>query len=58
MATYDFKCSKCGGTFTASAPITATPPTPTCAVCSIPLTRIYNAPGLTFKGDGWGKDGN
>lgn len=56
MPKYDFKCQLCNGQsevlrkfdepdFNAS---------PMC--CGIPMQRDYTAPGVIFKGTGWGGD--
>lgn len=58
MPTYDFKCIDCATTFNVVQGINAKAPHPKCAHCKKPMTRIYSAPPVTFKGNGWGKDRN
>lgn len=58
MPTYEFICPRCQATVALQYSIHATPPAPQCPmpVCGARMQRNYTAPGVSFKGDGWGKD--
>lgn len=53
MPTYDYRCFTCATIATITQPIHARQPNPKCRQCNQPMSRIYQAPGLTFKGTGW-----
>ena len=50
---YEFRCPACGCTAGITRPIEDTPDKVTCAYCEADMVRIYSAPAVTFKGDGW-----
>ena len=53
---YDYQC-QCGDTATIIRSITAEENKPICAKCAVKMTRVFEKPAITFKGDGWaGKD--
>lgn len=56
MPTYDYRCPTCQRTTTINQPINEPAPGATCDNCRIPMIRNYTAPGVTFRGTGWGKD--
>ncbi len=56
MPIYDYKCNTCDLKMTLIRKISEPAPIPLCANCVKDLVRVYDAPGLTFKGTGWGKD--
>lgn len=57
MAAYDFRCEVCGKTKTIVRPIDdAMPRDPYCDGCTIPMSRIWTANPVHFKGRGWGGD--
>lgn len=57
MATYEFKCDKCGSyyTITRSIELDGDVDGGNCLQCQMPLTRIWAATPSIFKGTGWGK---
>ena len=53
MPTYEYECISCNIRYeTVEKMGEAT--TPYC--CNFMMRQIYHAPGLSFKGTGWGKD--
>jgi len=56
MATYNYKCEICNATVSVSNPISEEIKTPKCLACKEDMTRVFNAPSLSFKGTGWGSD--
>jgi len=54
MPTYEFQCVECTttGAVTTSMYETAAM---RCPRCQKNMERVYSAPGLIFKGGGWGK---
>jgi putative FmdB family regulatory protein len=56
MPVYDYRCT-CGNTRTQTLSITTTQFIAVCH-CGLTMTRVYTAPAVTFKGNGWGKDKN
>ena len=56
MPFYEFRCDHCGARLEREFRIAAAIQTPDCHGCDRPMTRIYTAPGVAFKGTGWGKD--
>lgn len=54
MAIYNFKCQMCNAQAEINIKITEDVIAPMC--CHIPMQRDYTAPGVIFKGTGWGKD--
>lgn len=57
MALYDYKCPKCQDIIAISHPMD-TAPIILCAVCSSERNKVFSAPGLEFKGGGWGSSSN
>jgi putative FmdB family regulatory protein len=55
MANYDYKCRKCNTVVGVTHPVNDSPVI-LCANCGVKLMKVLSAPGLEFKGTGWGKD--
>jgi putative FmdB family regulatory protein len=53
MPTYEFKCTKCDAMGTAQLKIEEDK-VMRCPRCLVFMDRVYSAPGLVFKGGGWG----
>lgn len=53
MAHYDYKCPECHVIHTVEHSVNEEP-TITCKLCKQPMRKVYYAPGINFKGDGWG----
>ena len=53
MANYDYKCRKCEDVITVSHSINDSP-TILCLKCESQRVKVYSAPPITFKGNGWG----
>lgn len=53
MPRYDFVCSICKLAGGIIIPIDEKIEAPVCAECEEPMTRIYNAPAVTFNGSGF-----
>lgn len=53
MPTYEYECIVCNVRYETTEKM-AEHVTPYC--CSMMMRQIYSAPGLNFKGTGWGKD--
>ena len=51
---YDFKCPSCSGKIEQSRGFNEDTPAPMCGDCLVTLERVYSAPGVHFKGSGWG----
>lgn len=58
MPTYQFKCKNCEANASVAVPITESDEikAPKCFPCDKLMERIFSAPGLSFKGNGWGSD--
>ena len=56
MPSYEFQCEGCLTTGTVTASMNEQV-SMTCPKCERPMERIYSAPGLIFKGGGWGGQG-
>ena len=56
MPTYELKCPTCEKRYTIRTSIHSVINNLDCPPCKTPLKRVYTAPGIGFKGDGWGKD--
>jgi predicted nucleic acid-binding Zn ribbon protein len=56
MATYEFKCDKCGTFATIYRDINGNGDIDAgnCMACAIPMTRIWSNVAAVFKGTGWG----
>jgi len=58
MPAYDYRCPTCDSTVTIIRGITEDEVKPICITCQAEMPRAYDqAPAVTFKGKGWGKDG-
>lgn len=59
MPSYDYRCDECFLTFEIQHPIAETMDYNHCLTqedgCTGLLHRMYTAPALSFKGQGWGK---
>ena len=55
MPKYDYQCDTCQMTMEITAVIGSAPESIKCT-CGGQLTRTYSAPGVIFRGTGWGKD--
>jgi putative FmdB family regulatory protein len=55
MAVYDYKCRKCETNIEVTHPINDSPKI-LCSSCGTKMVKAFSAPGLEFKGSGWGKD--
>jgi len=51
--TYDYKCEKCGTTYTVERSIYEDQIAPICADCHQSMTRLWSSPSITFKGRGF-----
>lgn len=51
MAIYEFKCPVCHRVHEMNRPIGSTLEPPWC--CGAEMKRVWNAPGIVFKGSGW-----
>ena len=56
MPTYDYKCNTCNLHMVVIRTLTEKERTPVCPNDGASLVREYTAPGVAFKGKGWGKD--
>ena len=54
MPTYEYSCNECGTYGSTHQSFTEDVPVMQCPKCQITMCRIYSAPGLIFKGGGWG----
>ena len=51
MPRYEYQCIECGITYEVEQPMDKVS-TPMC--CTQSMRQVYSAPGLSFKGTGWG----
>ena len=51
---YHYQCDRCGGSFEQSRSIYESEIAPMCGDCLVSMVRVYSAPSIQFKGDGWG----
>jgi putative FmdB family regulatory protein len=56
MPTYDYKCKTCDLKMVVIRTLTEKERKPICPNDAQSLVRVYDAPAVTFKGIGWGKD--
>lgn len=56
MPTYEYRCGKCNSLTVLSRSVDERDDEVTCT-CGFSSTRIYNAPGIQFKGTGFYKTG-
>ena len=54
---YDYRCPDCNSVLTIERSIHEEPKDPSCFECHITMNRIYDAPGITFKGGGFYSNG-
>lgn len=57
MPTYEYECENCGNRITMIRSISEKETEYDCPECGTTLTRIWNTPGIVFKGGGWGGQG-
>lgn len=50
---YDYKCPQCDSKLTIERSIHEEAKDPGCFDCHVPMARVYDAPGITFKGRGF-----
>ena len=55
MPTYAYECDGCKESVTIVRSITDTEKKPTCVQCGKTMSRDYKVTGVSFKGNGWGK---
>jgi len=53
MPRYDYSCIECDQTTEIEHGMNDTPTVP-CPQCGYAMTKVYSAPGIHFKGSGWG----
>ena len=54
VPTYEYSCNDCGTYGAIHKSYDDEIESMSCPKCNLQMTRIYSAPGLVFKGDGWG----
>jgi putative FmdB family regulatory protein len=54
MPTYDYKCSACNAVKPVTASFDEEVIAPKCDSCLLVMARDWCAPGIIFKGTGWG----
>ena len=52
MSRYDYMCDKCKKIKEVERPITA-PQSPVMCDCGAVMLRLYSAPAIEFRGEGW-----
>jgi putative FmdB family regulatory protein len=52
--TYQYRCDRCGGSSEQMRSYSDSEIAPMCGDCLISMSRVYSAPSIQFKGDGWG----
>lgn len=55
--TYEYRCNKCMTTQEFSRPVEERDTPTKCITCGLESTRVYNTPGIQFKGTGFYKTG-
>jgi putative FmdB family regulatory protein len=55
MPIYNYECKLCDIVYEFTASMTDSTER-VCAECGDPLKKVFSAPVINFKGDGWGKD--
>ena len=53
MPNYEYSCRECGTYGSVYRTYKEDDPGMDCPKCKIAMNRLYSAPGLVFKGDGW-----
>jgi putative FmdB family regulatory protein len=54
MPTYDYKCTACNAYKPVTASFDEEIIAPKCDSCLLIMARDWSAPGIIFKGTGWG----
>jgi putative FmdB family regulatory protein len=54
MPSYEYECENCGNRISIMRSVNAQETEYDCPECEATLTRIWNIPGVMFKGGGWG----
>ena len=54
MPTYEYSCNECGTYGSVHKSYDDVVTDMRCPKCDLQMSRIYSAPGLIFKGGGWG----
>ena len=54
MPTYEYVCDKCGERIAVIRSMHEDAQTVRCEKCDVEMTRIWDTPGVVFKGGGWG----
>ena len=54
MPIYEYSCRECGTHGSVHSSFNEDVPTMQCPKCKLDMSRLYSAPGLVFKGNGWG----
>ena len=54
MPTYEYSCNECGTYGSQHRTYKEGDGGMSCPKCNVEMSRIYSAPGLIFKGNGWG----
>jgi len=54
MPIYEYSCNECGTYGSVHKSYADDVAFMSCPKCNIAMTRVYSAPGLIFKGSGWG----
>jgi putative FmdB family regulatory protein len=58
MPTYDYACIECDESQEVTRGFNDPESVPPCPSCGYRMTRVYNAPGIQFKGSGFYKTDN
>jgi putative FmdB family regulatory protein len=54
MPLYEYSCAECGTYGSTSSSYVDNLPIMECPKCMTIMNRLYSAPGIVFKGTGWG----
>lgn len=54
MPNYEYNCRECGTYGSVYRTYKEDDPGMDCPKCKIAMNRLYSAPGIVFKGTGWG----
>ena len=54
MPLYEYSCAECGTYASTSSSYVDNLPIMECPKCMTIMNRLYSAPGIVFKGTGWG----
>jgi putative FmdB family regulatory protein len=54
MASYEYECKTCELTQVLIRSMLDETVIPSCAKCGVPMVRRFAAPGISFRGTGWG----